>query len=30
MIPYLVGAIIVFGAGAIAKVVVNMATTITA
>lgn len=29
MIPYLVGAVIVFGAGAIAKVVVNMAQTIT-
>ena len=30
MIPYLVGAVIIFGAGAIAQVVVNMATTITA
>ena len=29
MIPYLVGAIIIFGAGAIAKVVVNLATSIT-
>lgn len=29
MIPYLVGAVLVFGAGAIAKVVVNMASTIT-
>ncbi len=29
MIPYLVGAILVFGAGAIAKVIVNMASTIT-
>ena len=28
MIPYLVGAVLVFGAGAIAKVVVNMASTI--
>lgn len=29
MIPYIVGAILVFGAGAIAKVVVGMASTIT-
>ena len=29
MIPYLVGAIIIFGAGAIAQVVVNLATSIT-
>lgn len=29
MIPYLVGAVLVFGASAIAKVVVNMASTIT-
>jgi type IV secretory pathway VirB2 component (pilin) len=29
MIPYLVGAVLVFGAGAIAKVVVNIASTIT-
>lgn len=29
MIPYLVGAVIIFGAGAIAQVVVNLATSIT-
>ena len=29
MIPYLVGAVLVFGAGAIAKVVVGVASTIT-
>lgn len=29
MIPYLVGAVLVFGAGAIAKVIVGMASTIT-